>query len=77
MEIIKAYKSTDGILFNTEEECEAHEASFFPGNLRQHIECHIVETYNDDAGFSIIELEDVVDYLVTFWNDIANIMSNR
>ena len=68
------YQSDDGIKFNTEQECIDYEKK---GKLLEHIMINIGCTYNDDAGFSIIQETDVESYIKAHINKINMILGIR
>ena len=57
-----SYVAEDGTQFNSESECLEHESDT---TLYGHVNENCSRTYNDDAGFGVIEPEDVVAYIVT------------
>ncbi|MCK9371210.1 hypothetical protein M0R04_14960 [Candidatus Dojkabacteria bacterium] len=77
MEIIKAAKSSDGTLFETEEACLAYESRYFPGNLTHHISKHLKSDYCDDWGVNVIDIDGVQLYITEYWEDLKNIMATK
>lgn len=75
MKIIKVktiYQSDDGTNFDSEQECLDYENK---NALLTHIMSNMSYTYNDDAGFSIIEETDIEAYIKTHINKINEIIN--
>lgn len=54
------YFADDGRKFNSEAECLEYEQK---NNLHNYIVDNMTTTFNEDAGFGIIEVDDVVEFL--------------
>ena len=55
------YVADDGNQFETEDECFQYESGT---TLEGHIKAFCPETWLDDYGFSVIEPDNVADYIV-------------
>ena len=69
------YEAYDGSLFHDADKCAEYERNTNP--LLDHIIQKIDTTWNDDAGFGIIEETDVEHYIKSYWNDIKEIMESK
>lgn len=56
-----SYVAEDGTSFDSEQECLEHESDT---TLYGHVNKNCPLTYNDDVGFSFIEPNDVVAYIL-------------
>lgn len=67
------YVTSDGAVFDHYQEASDHESQ--NSGLLNHIRDYINAEYSDDAGFNIIEPEDVGDYIINYWEDIKDFMA--
>lgn len=73
---VNAYQSIDGVLFDTKQACKAHENTLSPVTpFINHIGGNCFTTYNDDAGFRIIEAHDVANYVIDHIAEIINLVA--
>lgn len=68
------YVADDGTVFSTEAECLAYENNPY-NSLEKFIHLNITKSYNDDAGFSIIEEYDVMKFIVYNLDEINKILN--
>lgn len=66
-----AYVAEDGTQFNSEFECLEHESHT---TLYGHIKNNIGRKYDDDVGFSIIEPENVEQYIAENFETIKKLI---
>lgn len=68
------FQAEDGKLFDTAAACEAYEGQ---NKLLHFVSNHIGGTYNDDAGFSIIEDSDVVNFINAHIDELIKIVKGE
>ena len=66
----KVFQAADGKLFDTQVECERYEQYMLYQFVAQN--CHM--EYSDDAGFYVIGVQDVVDFIKSHHNKISEIL---
>lgn len=70
------YVADDGTVFSTETECLSYENNPMK-QLATLIGAKINQSYNDDAGFSIIEESSVLDFIVSHIDEINKILKTK
>ena len=77
MKTIEAYQASDGKIFGDRSRCIDYENTIDPMfALLNHIETNCTASYNDDAGFSIIENTDVAAYIIKHFLEIEKLYKN-
>lgn len=76
---ITQYIASDGSVFLDEKLCRDYEASgeAIINRMTKYVSENIGSTYCDDAGFSIIEIEDVVCFIINHNSYIQEILNNK
>ena len=69
------HQAEDGTAFSDETECRKYESAnrlcLWRKRLIDHIKSKCESTFSDDAGFSIIEPENVADYIEEYYDEIT------
>jgi hypothetical protein len=68
----QVFQANDGTVFETQSECEKYEAK---SELFNFVDWNIETSYNDDAGFNVIGTQNVVDFIVTHYEKIGELLS--
>ena len=69
------YIADDGMVFLTEQECIVYERDELATNkLLEYVEKHIRQEYCNDAGFSIIMPDNVVEFIVNHYEAIKDMV---
>lgn len=75
----QVWMANDGLCFDTEVECADHEYALrgptMRGIMLEFIENNCPTTYNDDAGFSIIDANDVLNFIEVNRDKIAEFIT--
>lgn len=67
----KVWQSDDGKIFETEDMCQAHENR---NNILKFIELNCDATWDDDAGYEIITVENVADFITNHITEIDSLV---
>lgn len=70
----QVYQADDGTIFDTEAECKAYENADALHALHNLIRDNIGVSYDDDAGFHCIEIDDVKTFIYTHIDGIIRIV---
>jgi hypothetical protein len=67
----QVFQANDGTIFETQAECEKYEAK---SELFDFVDSNIEAPYNDDAGYRIIETQNVVDFIEAHYEKIGELL---
>ena len=67
----QVFQADDGTIFETQSECEKYESK---SELFDFVDINIEAPYNDDAGYRIIETQNVVDFIEAHYEKIGEIL---
>jgi hypothetical protein len=67
----QVFQANDGTIFETQAECEKYESK---SELFDFVDSNIEAPYNDDAGYRIIETQNVVDFIEAHYENIGEIL---
>lgn len=73
------YIANDGTVFDNEQWCIDYETTdaCVRNRITELVKINCGETYNDDAGFSVIEQYDVVEFIMRTADEIQKIMQDH
>ena len=72
MRQVQAYESSDGRLFQTQEECKTYELRLKDLEFEHHVHTNCPGEYSEDAGFKVVESQHVVNYIIKHYDYIKN-----
>jgi hypothetical protein len=67
----QVFQADDGKVFETQAECEKYESK---SELFDFVDSNIEASYNDDAGYHIIETQNVVDFIEAHYEKIGELL---
>jgi hypothetical protein len=71
----QVFQANDGTIFEAQAECERYESKYeSKSELFDFVDINIEAPYNDDAGYRIIETQNVVDFIEAHYEKIGEIL---
>jgi hypothetical protein len=67
----QVFQANDGTIFETQAECEKYESK---SELFDFVDSNIEAPYNDDAGYRIVETQNVVDFIEAHYEKIGELL---
>jgi hypothetical protein len=70
----QVFQADDGTLFDTQAECERHKRD---NSLYQFVEQNCPTEFNEDAGFRVIEVNGMVDFIKAHYEKIGELLGKK
>lgn len=67
----QVFQADDGTIFETQAECEKYELK---SELFNFVDSNIEAPYNDDVGYPVFDTQNVVDFIVTHYEKIGELL---